>query len=579
MSLRLPLTIWVHTLAELTKLVLLTTTVLVTVIAFAMSVKFLADGKLDPFDTFRAMVLAMVPALQYALPFAACFGATLAYHRLASENELTAAYAGGVSHRALLVPACVTGVVLSLVLLGLTQMVIPKMLKRITELVSSDAARVFVSQIERGQAVAIDNTLIYADKVVRQPAPQGYNDALLLLGVLVVKLNNSGKIDSQVAARSATVWTRPSVMNPGTANQKPATEIIIKTAEIVGSGAFGSGSNTGKSGETLISEKVPTGFSNDPKFADARELDELERRPEFIGSVDRARVALALEIAEREVVERLRAALRDAGQVDLKKPDGERWLLKAGNLRPVRTEGKIDPSVYQIVPVGGRTSGAVTLERIMPDGKLQRQSAASALIRFTGRGEPGHTSAMFTIVLRDVVVDVIGGSDYADLSADELTLGKAEGKERPVPDLALLNDPLDEYLKKSSGDVLTAAQSRISDRGPDKDHLKEPARRLVDEIDDLVKEIMSKRHERYAQSLACLIMILVGAIMAMRLRDALPLTIYLWAFFPALFTVLTISGGQQLTHGKGVAGLSLLYAGVAALAAFAAFEYSRLSKH
>ena len=51
------------------------------------------------------MGLAMVPMLQYVLPFAAGFGATLAYHRQTSENELTAAKASGVSHRALLMPA------------------------------------------------------------------------------------------------------------------------------------------------------------------------------------------------------------------------------------------------------------------------------------------------------------------------------------------------------------------------------------------------------------------------------------------------------------------------------------------
>lgn len=581
MAPRLPLTLWFYTLAELVKLVALTSAVLVTVIAFAMSVKFLADGKLDPIDTFRVMLMAMVPAMQYALPFAACFGATLAYHRLAADNELTAAYAGGISHRALLVPALVSGIALALILLALTQLVIPRMLKNIAEMVTSDAARFFVNQIERGQAVELGDTLVYADKVVRQPAPAGYNDTLLLLGLLVVKLNSDGKIESQVAARSATVWTRPSVMNAGTFDQQPATEIIIKPADIVGSGAFGAGSR-GQGAETLISDKVPSSFRDDPKYADAAELHTLAQRPERIGSVDRARVALAIELAEREVSERLRAGLRDAGQVDLKKPDGERWLLKAGNLRPVRTDGRLDPSVFQLIPVGGRSAGAVTLERIMPDGKLQRQSAASALVRFPPRAEPGRSGATFTIILRDVVVDVVGGStpaDFAELTAADLVLGKAEGKERPIPDLSLLNDPLEEYLKKPARDLLTIAQSRITDRPAEKDRLAEPTKKLVNSIDDLLKEILSKRHERYAQSLACLIMILVGSIMAMRLKDALPLTIYLWAFFPALLTVLAISGGQQLTHGQGHAGLLVLYSGVVGLAAFAAFEFFRLTRH
>ena len=110
---RLPYTLWLYVLGDLWKLVALTTGVLVTVIAFAAAVKPLADGKLGPEDTLTFMLMAMVPMLQYALPFAACFGATLAYHRLATDNELTAVHAGGVSHRAMLVPAVLSGLVLA----------------------------------------------------------------------------------------------------------------------------------------------------------------------------------------------------------------------------------------------------------------------------------------------------------------------------------------------------------------------------------------------------------------------------------------------------------------------------------
>src|SRR5688500_9453843 len=96
-----PLTIWRYTAIELGRLVLLTTSVLVVVIVFAAAVRYTAAGKLGPLETLRFMGLAMVPMLQYALPFAAGFGATLAYHRIAQDNELKAAAASGLSHRAL----------------------------------------------------------------------------------------------------------------------------------------------------------------------------------------------------------------------------------------------------------------------------------------------------------------------------------------------------------------------------------------------------------------------------------------------------------------------------------------------
>jgi drug/metabolite transporter (DMT)-like permease len=74
-------------------------------------------------------------------------------------------------------------------------------------------------------------------------------------------------------------------------------------------------------------------------------------------------------------------------------------------------------------------------------------------------------------------------------------------------------------------------------------------------------------------------MVVLGSVIALRLRDSLPLTIYLWAFFPALGAVLTVSAGQQLTHDHGVPGLFLLWGGVAGLGAYTCVEFSRLSRH
>ena len=110
---RLPITIWRLITQELWKLLLLTTGVLVTVISFAVTIGPLSDGELSPLDAIRFMLFALVPMLGYALPFAAGFATTLVFHRMSQDNELLATHAGGVSHRKVLVPAVLTGVVLA----------------------------------------------------------------------------------------------------------------------------------------------------------------------------------------------------------------------------------------------------------------------------------------------------------------------------------------------------------------------------------------------------------------------------------------------------------------------------------
>src|ERR1043165_3707501 len=148
---RLPWTIWLHVLAEMWRLMLLTAAILTVVTAFAATVRFTASGRLGPVDTLKFMTLAMVPMLQYVLPFAAGFGATLAYHRATQENELTAAKAGGVSHRALLIPALLTGLVVGAGLSGLNGGGIPKFLRSMEKLIAKDAARLLMRQVDRSE--------------------------------------------------------------------------------------------------------------------------------------------------------------------------------------------------------------------------------------------------------------------------------------------------------------------------------------------------------------------------------------------------------------------------------------------
>lgn len=207
---RLPRTIWLHLARDLWRLVLLTAAVLVTVIAFAAAIKPLADGKLGPVETLKFMILAMPPMLQYALPFAACFGATLAYHRWAADNEITACHAGGISHRALLVPALVSGLVLGLVLLALSNFVIPRFLRNMAELVSQDASKLIVNTIKRGESIRLGDRMLYADQVVEQgpDASGGAFQTLWLGGVLIVKLDRDGNVEEQASASEATIWLR-----------------------------------------------------------------------------------------------------------------------------------------------------------------------------------------------------------------------------------------------------------------------------------------------------------------------------------------------------------------------------------
>jgi hypothetical protein len=148
-----------------------------------------------------------------------------------------------------------------------------------------------------------------------------------------------------------------------------------------------------------------------------------------------------------------------------------------------------------------------------------------------------------------------------------------------LTELKLADDSVGQILSMGSYKLVDEAKARMEQKPVERTSLAPAMNELVRRIKDLMREIISKEHERLAMAVACLVMVLMGTVMAMRLRDSLPLTIYLWAFFPALATVITISAGQQLTHGHGMIGLLVLWGGVAALGAYAMSEFVRLARH
>lgn len=598
-----PRTIWWYVTLDMWKLLLLTTAVLAAVIAFAMAVKPLADGKLGPLEAIKLMGLAMIPALQYVLPFAACFGATMAYHRMSVDNEVTACYAGGISHKGLLFPAIASGVVLAAMVWGLANYAIPHFFREMAKVVSADATRLIVSKIERGEAVPLGDALIYADKVVVQGPEEGAEstgayERLWLGGLLMVRLDKQGNITGQGSAKSASVWLKRIA---GEGDERPSTQVIIKPKDFVGVGA----TTRGGGSDAVTSFTVPNALADNPKFLTYGELNDLYDKPEAIDKVERARRALALTLAQRETIERVREALRTTGRAEFVTPFGDRVALLAAELRPTRRDGKRVANILNVVPPTAPSGGKkpIIVERIAADGRVVRQNAASAYVRLPASIDPQRPGVYITIHMEDVVADVVGDEAEAPagLLDEEIETRETEKggggavKERMVEDLqfvaagmhkgapggggATAESVLKEKMAASTGSLMRDADQRISVRALDADVLRRPSDALSYEVSKLLREVLSKQHERWAMSIACLVMVILGAVMALRLRDALPLTVYVWAFFPALVAMVAISGGQQMTYKHGAIGLVLLYAGVLALGIYAAWSFRRVARH
>ncbi len=564
----MPWTLYRYILLEVLRLVAISTAVLVAVISFAAAVKPLADGKLSAFTFLKFLVYAIPPMLAYALPFASGFGATLAYHRLTQDNEILAAKAGGISHRRLLLPAIAIGLGLAFMLAMLNEQVIPRFLTRMERLITQDVTQIMVRTIERGESVRVGSTEIYADMI--QPVPpekgSGVLDQYLLGGVVGVDLNEEGegldRVETMLTARRAWLLLAPGA---DAGFEEPDTlAALIRFEDVV---AVQSGSVTRWDFLSAPAFRVPNPFKDDPKFLTWGELRTLRRSPEQMNWIDSRRIALAREYAGHETLTGLRRRISEDGMARLTSPRGEDVIVRSSGLNP--TDG------WVFSPSGA--SGRVEVEVYRAQGAgIDRYAARRAYLEFESVsgdddvGAPSVAGLTFTLQLEDV--------ETRNSSDDGTEIPTNELPSYPISGLTVQGDPMSALRSYSCIHLLDEVSPRT--QGPGRvEQIAEAAGVLEREVKRLQREITSKQHERMAMAFSCLVMVITGAITAMKLRDALPLLVYLWSFFPALGTIIMISSGQQMIHNTGLIGIPVLWGGVALLGAYAFAALRVLQRH
>ena len=563
----MPWTLWRHVTGDLLKLVLISTGVLVLVIAFAAAIKPLADGVLRPAAALGFMAFATVPMMAYALPFAAAFGAAMAYHRMAQDNEVVAALAGGVPHRVLLVPALVCGAVLAVGLGALNDRVIPTFLQRMEQMVTLDAVDMLVRQLDQGQSAELGQMIVDAESVhtVDVPADSGAVKALRLLRVTALELDASGGVldDATAAGAWVSLWPGEQVgLDDGSLVGRMQLERASLSSE-------GSVSNAGVFNTPLF--RVPNAFSDDPKFLTGDELEALRDEPERMGFIRPHHTRLARAIALAGVGERLDADIRETGAIRL---DGSVGTLS------VRASGVEGAGPWRFVPedeAGGveitlrRMGGDDTLRLVADEAELRAEPAegptGGGITSAAGPAAPG--GLRFVLDLRGVRLSSAGGGVQTDRG------------EQSYSGLALRDGVLNELRALPSGELMARARRAVEAGGPGAAGTAsiESARRTLEEnIDELGREVTSKQHERMAMAAVCPVMVLLGAITALRLRHAMPLAVYLWSFFPALGAVIMIAVGQEAIHDNGASGIPVIWSGVVALGVAAAVGVVRLKR-
>jgi hypothetical protein len=326
------------------------------------------------------------------------------------------------------------------------------------------------------------------------------------------------------------------------------------------------GKGLGTTESMTLYATIPGVFNDDPKYLTDGELRELPRNPDNMNFIDMRRRDLAYHIAERDAIGVMEASLRDKGSVKLEDGSGRMYVIYASGIERANDR-------WELVPRKANGNGAQAIEVRRWDEGADREGPASVVLRASTAGlqsDIGKDRAARRLELKldmENVTTRAGGSDRGS-TYEKWGTGNLLPRDNPLPPLLHMN----------SRELLRVVEERANAKGPDA-FIAEPANELSKRLKRLEREVVSKRHERWANAAAGLVMVLAGALTAMRLGGSMPLTVYLWSFFPALVALVTISAGQQVTHRMGMGGLALLWGGVAILGAYAGMAFWAVRRH
>jgi lipopolysaccharide export LptBFGC system permease protein LptF len=542
----MPLRLYRHNLAELLRVICFTAAVLVVVTAFGAVIKPLAgDAPLSAVQALKYVGLSLIPMMQYALPFAAGFGATIVLHRMVTDNEVMAMAVIGLRYRTILTPVMAIGVLLVLVMVLLVQVAIPRVYAIMGRVIAGDITALLAHAVDHGKPVRFGDMEIWAEsmRVLPNPADSDADERIELRRMVAAKIGPGGGIESDVSAAAAVLdlYEREGI-------------VLIRLAmDDAVSWDSAAGNLRGFPRlEPTHAVPVPLPERTEPMAMTRSELLAVDADPSRYPAINASYETLADELRQAAQRDAIGGALATAGRVDLPAADqtGHTWRIEATHLQngALRGRGK------QAVRISERDAAGTTL-------RIFRPRTANVSVE---EGGLGGFDRRLVVAMQDVTVEDPPGAGRLNHRASVLV-----GNLRP---LAVPGPPVEETPA-----ALLERGRRAADATPE-------VRRVLQQIErqtaSLHGQVVSRLWRRWAVAATAGLLPLLGAILALNMRAAQPLSIYMVAFIPALLNLVLISGGSGfMRHGDMGGGLALMWSGNLVLLLIIAIGWRRLARH
>ena len=521
-----------YVLWELCKVFLPATLALTLILSLGSLLRPIQNYGVAPGQVTELLVYFLPVTLTLVLPIASLFAAALTYGRLATDNEIDACKASGISAVTLIYPGFLLAVVVAIANLALSFHVMPYFMQMADLSINANIKQIVFRQLQQQgyYIVPPDNRFaIYTDYA----SPE--TDSLH--GVIVLRMG-SGKVDQVFATEAAKVsFSRTSNFN----------EVRVTARNTV---QMGLGPQTGEVRTFSLGQQFESLLADSVAFKCIDDMKRIQSNLLLFGPIEKTARRVCVQVMTELLADDIRRVLATGQPYELTGPN-RTVRISAGSVAATATRSieltgpvemtEVDPSAGTPPRRWRCDRGTIALEgdEWVPGVSLEVYNARTAdaagttLLRLSAAGLTLPRSIVATSTAAPILENLVSLQSCAGLSTG------------PSPQL----------LASVTG--------------------------LKGEIRHTLAKIKAEIHSRLVFGIGCVPMILIGIGLGILRRGGHLLSAFAISCLPALILIVAIVSGKQIatnSDSRAISGLALMWAGLGILWLLALGICARLAR-
>jgi lipopolysaccharide export LptBFGC system permease protein LptF len=503
---------------------------------------------LGPRQALHLMGYFLPIILTFVLPISALFAGALVYGRFASDNELDACKASGISLLTLVYPGLALAIMVAIANLVLSFYITPFFVQQAEKSLKADAKQILFRNLKRKGYYKLpqdQRCIIYADYADPQ------ND--MLLGVVVTEMKN-GRLAKISAVDSATVKFNP---------HEKFNEVKITARNPYHIGAE---DNLWFSSEWMsFTVEFGSLLGDDVKFKKINEMKKIQGDPVLFDPIAKLANSAYAQFATDLLAQDIKANVAKDANSYYSLHSGDKFVeFTAGDCG---VKGNREVELFEDVVV-------IESNVVMESGKLIKKPfrtlrCAKALLRIEGKDTVPVSTV--TMELDNPAWQRTDGQKGTVVGRIQIS-GLIPPKSTDIRETFGTEHPLEAVFKAFQSPRLLNSQSK---------ELIELKDELQRKIQQTLAEIAAEIHSRLVFGIGCVPMILIGIGLGVMKRGGHLLSAFAVSCVPAALLIVAIISGKNIIENLGsqsISGLVLMWAGLGFLSILALAVFSRLMR-